>query len=240
MFFDRLRYEIGLLGRSVLLTPCFIMVVGASLAIVLHLSHSRTVSLFTACLEMFLPLAAGIFVATVCGHDPAMELQLTLPARYRRTVVYRLTIIAVWTACTAIIATTILEWAGLAKTQQFTATFPLVLQWGSAQLTWLAPLFWFVAIGLFLALLLRGRAASIALLGGVWVAENLMYGLLISTSWLHTVFLFATTLTPSSLLPIFWLTNRIELIGTALLFLLIDWFQLHQSETFLQKAQGDE
>ena len=153
---------------------------------------------------------------------------------------YRLAIISIWTACVAVTATMILQWAGLAKIQQFTATFPPMLQWETAQLTWLAPLLWFVTIGLFLALLLRSRAASTALLGGIWVAENLMYGLLISTSWLHPVFLFATTLTPFSLLTTFWLMNRIELIGTALLFLLIDWFQLHQSETLLQKAQGDE
>jgi hypothetical protein len=140
----------------------------------------------------------------------------------------------------AIIASMILEGAGLEKMHQLTATFPLLLQWGIVQLTWLAPLLWFSAIGLFLMLLLRSRAASSALLGGIWVAENIMYGLLIGTSWLHPVFLFATTLTPFSLLSTFWLANRAELIGTALLFLLIGWLQLHQSETLLQKAQGDE
>jgi hypothetical protein len=40
--------------------------------------------------------------------------------------------------------------------------------------------------------------------------------------------------TPST----FWFANRIELIGTALLF--IGWRQLHQTETFLQKTQRDE
>jgi len=38
----------------------------------------------------------------------------------------------------------------------------------------------------------------------------------------------------------FWFANRIELLGTAVLFLLIGWFQLHQTETLLQKTQGDE
>jgi hypothetical protein len=128
---------------------------------------------------MFLPLAAGIFVATLCGYDPALELQLTLPTHYRRTVMYRLAIIGLWRAYVAIIASLILEWARLEKTLPLTSTLPLVLQWGTAQLTWLAPLLWFVA-------------------------------------------------------------NRIELLGTAVLFLLISWFQLHQAETFLQKTPGDE
>lgn len=239
-FLDRLRYECRLLGASVFLTPCLIMLVGVMLALILHLSHTRLVGLLTACLEMFLPLAAGIFVATLCGHDPAMELQLTFPAHYRSTVAYRLTIIALWTACVAIISSLVLAWVGLEKTQQLAPGLSPVLQWGTAQLTWLAPLLWFVAIGLCLALLLRSRAASSALLGGIWIAENLMYGLIISTSWLHPVFLFAVTLTPPPVLSTFWLVNRSELIGMALLFLLIGWLQLSQTEGFLQKAQGDE
>jgi hypothetical protein len=51
---------------------------------------------------------------------------------------------------------------------------------------------------------------------------------------------FATTLTPTSALSTSWFSNRIELLATTLLFLLLGWFQLHQTETFLQKTQGDE
>jgi hypothetical protein len=208
--------------------------------VILRLSQTKMISLFTACLEMFLPLVAGVFVSAVCGHDPAIELQLTLPTLYRRTIMYRLGIIAGWTLCVALIANLLLRWVGLEKVLPIATSWPLLLQWATIQLTWLAPLLWFVAIGLFLALLLRSRAASSALLGGIWVAENLMYGLLISTTWLHPVFLFATTLTPLPVLSTFWLANRFELVGTALVFLLIGWFQLHHTEAFLQKTQGDE
>src|SRR5215467_2647851 len=124
MLLDRLRYEIRLLGRPVLLTPCLIMLVGGLLAVVLHLSHTKMIGLFTACLEMFLPLAAGIFVTTLCGYDPAIELQLTLTARYRRTVTYRLAIIAIWTAGIAIIASLILERTGLEKVLPLGSTYP--------------------------------------------------------------------------------------------------------------------
>jgi hypothetical protein len=216
------------------------MIVGLLLAVILRLSQTKMISLFTACLEMFLPLVAGVFVSAVCGHDPAIELQLTLPTLYRRTIMYRLGIIAGWTLCVALIANLLLRWVGLEKVLPIATSWPLLLQWATIQLTWLAPLLWFVAIGLFLALLLRSRAASSALLGGIWVAENLMYGLLISTTWLHPVFLFATTLTPLPVLSTFWLANRFELVGTALVFLLIGWFQLHHIEAFLQKTQGDE
>jgi hypothetical protein len=240
MFLDRLRYEIRLLGRLSLLVPALILLVGVLMVVVLHLSHTKTTSLFNACLEMFLPLSAGIFVATLCGHDPAMELQLTLPTLYRRTILYRLTIIGVLTAGAAIIASTLLTGIGLEKVLPIGLSWPIVFQWGARQLLWLAPLLWFLAIGLFLALLFRSRTVSIALLGGIWVAENIMYGMLMSTSWLRPVFLFATTLTPVSTLSTFWFANRIELIGTALLFLCIAWLQLHQTEMLLQKTQGDE
>ncbi len=240
MFFDRLRCEIRLLGRLSLLVPCLIIIVGVLLAVILHLGHTKTTSLFNACLEMFLPLAAGIFVATFCSHDPAIELQLTLPALYRRTILFRLTIIGAWTACVAIVGSTLFRGIGLGKALPIGPSWPLVLQWGAIQLVWLAPLLWFLAIGLFLALFFRSRTASSALLGGIWVAENIMYGILIGTPWLQPVFLFATTLTPVHTLSTFWLTNRFELLGTALLFLLIGWLQLHQTEAFLQKTQGDE
>ena len=240
MFLDRLRYEVRLLGKLSLSVPCLIILVGALLAGLLRLGQTKATSLFNACLEMFLPLAAGIFVATICGHDPAMELQLTLPTFYRRTVLYRLIIIGVWTACVAMIASTSLQWVGLAKMLPLEPSWPQVVKFGARQLLWVAPLLWFLAIGLFLAQLLRSRAASTALLGGIWVAENIMYGLLIGTSWLHPVFLFATTLTPASTLSTFWLTNRVELIGTAVVFLLIGWLQLRQTEAFLQNTQGDE
>lgn len=240
MFLDRLRYEVRLLGKLSLVVPCLILLVGALLAGLLRLSQTKTTSLFNACLEMFLPLAAGIFVTTICGHDPAIELQLTLPTLYRRTVLYRLTIIGIWTACVAMIASTSLQGAGLTKMLPIEPSWLPVVQWAVRQLLWFTPLLWFLAIGLFLALLLRSRSASAALLGGIWVAENIMYGLLIGTSWLHPVFLFATTLTPVSTLSTFWLANRVELIGTAVVFLLIGWLQLHQTEAFVQKTQGDE
>jgi hypothetical protein len=240
MFLDRLRYEARLPGRFALLVPCLIPLVGALFVVLLRLGQSKTANLFSACLEMFLPLAAGILVAAISGYDPALELQLSLPAFYRRTVVYRLGLIGVWTACVALLASICLQWTGFAKTLPLEPFWPQIVQFVVRQFLWFAPLLWFLAIGLFLALLLRSRSASIALLGGIWVAENIMYGLLIDTPWLHPVFLFAGTLTPISVLAAFWLTNRLELIATAGVFLLIGWLQLRQTEALLQKTQGGE
>jgi hypothetical protein len=240
MFFDRMYYELRLMGKQVIATPVCILLVSILLIGILRLSQTKMIAVFSACLEMFLPLAAGVFVVMLCGHDSAVELQLTLPTPYRRTVFSRSGLIVGWTALVALISSGIISSFRLAKVLPFELAWPPLLQWLTGQLLWLAPLLWFVAIGLFLALLLRSRVASIALLGGIWVTENIMYGLLIGTTWLHPVFLFATTLTPLATLSSFWLTNRSELIGTALLFLLIGWFQLHDTEALLQKPGGEE
>jgi hypothetical protein len=105
------------------------------------------------------------------------------------------------------------------------------------QLTWLAPLFWFVAVGLCLALLIRSRSASGALVGGIWIIETIFYGYFAYTDWLRPVFLFPTTLAPSIN---FWLTDRFELLGTAMVLLPLGWLLLHNSEALLQGAAGEE
>lgn len=242
MLIDRLHYEVRLLGRWAILTPVLILLASALLTIVLHLNHTKTVTLFTACLEMFLPLIAGVCAIMLSGHDQALELQLTLPQRYRRTILCRIAIITIWIALVALSATLILHWSKLAKTVPITSadSWTPTLQWIAGQLIWLASLLWFTGTGLFLTLLTRSRTASSALLGGIWVAENIMYGLLISTGWLHPIFLFATTLTPIPMLNTFWLTNRLALTGTGIVLLTISWWQLQHAENLLTHIQDTE
>ena len=105
------------------------------------------------------------------------------------------------------------------------------------QLTWIAPLLWFVAVGFCLALLMHSRSASSALLGGIWTIEAIFYGYFASNVWLKPVFLFPTTLAP---MINFWLLNRFELPGTALALLLFGWFMLRNTEHLLQGSTGEE
>ena len=105
------------------------------------------------------------------------------------------------------------------------------------ELTWVAPLLWFVAIGFCLALLLRSRTASSALLGGIWTAEAIFYGFFAATGWLKPVFLFPTTLDPGI---DFWLINRFALLATALVCLVAGWFMLARTELLLQGTAGEE
>jgi hypothetical protein len=87
-----------------------------------------------------------------------------------------------------------------------------------------------VGTGFTLALLIRSRSASSALLGGIWIIEAIFYGYFAIINWLKPWFLFPTTLAPNIS---FWLTNRIELLITAFVLLLLDWFMLSNAEILL-------
>lgn len=244
MLLDRFRYEIHLLGKRVILTPILIMVGFACLAVLLHYLHTDPARTLSASLEIILPLAAGIVVATITSHDPAIELQLSMPKRYDRTALGRLAIIAGWTIIIALISSISVFALKLAFVPQMSQPSSAPLQFLTGQLTWIAPLLWLVALGLCLALLLRSRAASGALLGGIWIVEIIFKDYFAATSWLHPVFLFPTTLLPLvGPLPqaIFnsWLSNRFELIGTALVLLLLGWLLLHNPEGLLKTSSEE-
>jgi hypothetical protein len=107
------------------------------------------------------------------------------------------------------------------------------------QLSWLAPLPWFVSLGSLLALVLRSRAASGAILGGLWVAEHLFGGLMFRYDWLSRFFLFATTYTRAlEMGPDWWLENRFVLLLSAFAMALCVVALLGRTEALA--AGGDE
>ncbi len=236
MFFDRFRYELQLMGKRVILTPILVMVGFGLFAGLLHYLKVDPARTLSASLEMILPLAAGVIVATIVSHDPAIELQLTLPKKYHRTAMGRLLLIVGWTACIALLSSVVLVAFNLSYVPLQLQSWSALLSLLTNQLTWLAPLFWFVALGLCLALLFRSRSASSAVLSGIWIGEILFKDFFINTDWLRPVFLFPTTLKPGI---DFWLTNRFEVLGTALVLLLLGWLLLRNLEGLL-KGSSEE
>ena len=244
MFSERLYYEIKLMGKRVILTPLVVMGGFALLAVLLHILKVAPARVLSAGLEMILPLMAGVVTAAITSQDAAIELQLTVPKEYARTVMGRLLLIVIWTACIAFLASTIIALLGLSFLPQQIPPWPALLRFGIGQLVWLAPLLWFMAVGLCLAMLIRSRAATTALLSGVWIIEIVFKDYFAAIDWLHPVFLFPTTLLPLvGPLPAkylnLWFTNRYELIGTAIVVLLIGWLLLHFPEGLL-KGSGEE
>jgi hypothetical protein len=218
---EALRYEVRVVGPWLFVLPLFVAVlfaIAAGMMAFKQAQHSDISNMLMAGIEGAVPLVVGIACAAIASREPALELQLALPAQYRVTVLWRLVLLLAWAA--------LIEIAGVAV---LALAFPWALhRAGSGYLlTWLAPLLWCGGIGALLALLLRNRAAAIALLGVAWVFELVFHGLMASYGWTQALDLFATMFSAAAS---FWLANRLELIGLGVLFLLATWFYLRNTE----------
>lgn len=216
-----LHYERRILGVLALALPLLIVAGFDGFAGLLGLgrtAHSVLGNVLTAGLETGLPLAAGLSVSAMMAQDSALELQLSLPTAYRTTVQRRFALILLAAALVGAAAT-----VGLTLALPWSLAKPL----GAGQLLWLAPTLWFCGAGAVLGLLLRSRAASGAVLGGIWVAELAAHGYFAATGWARPWFLFATLYAPEA---DFWLANRVELIAIALALLAGAWLYLRNPE----------
>jgi hypothetical protein len=191
-----------------------------------HVNPGFLAQMHIAVLEACLPLVAGILLATVAAHDGAIELQLSLPIPYRRTALGRFALLLGWTllieAATALALRTLLP-----------GTLASSAMWG--MLLWGAPTLWLAAAGALLALLLRSRATATALLGALWVAQQVFHGYFAVTSWTRPWFLFATLYAYGA--P-FWWTNRVELLLSAVVLALGVWFYLRNAEWRFRGEDG--
>lgn len=244
MLVDRLRYELQVMGRKVTWAPILVMVGFALLAdllLVIHFPPARTLA---GGMEMVLPLMAGAIAAAVTHHDQAIELQLTMPKKYHVTVLHRVLVILVWTTIVTLLSsmiTVLLKLEFLPYPAQMTSP---PLQFLVGQLSWVATLLWCVGLCLCLTTLLHSNTASTTLLGCLWILEIIYRGTFVSTEWLRPFFLFPTTLLPLAgpapqAFFNFWLINRLEVLGTALVLLFVGWLLLHNTEGLL-KGSGEE
>ncbi|GCE11345.1 hypothetical protein [Tengunoibacter tsumagoiensis] len=233
---DRLRYELRLMGRRVVLTPLIIILAFSLIGIAMHINQQNPARLLSSILDMFLPLAAGVIVATIASKDAALELQLTMPRLYSRTTILRLSLIVLWTLLLSFLLSLMLKVLQLSYLPTQLQTWPAITAFLLGQLGWLASLCWLVAMGLCLALVFRSATAAGGLLAVIWIAEAFFKEILITTDWLRPIFLFPTTLEPDIT---FWLTNRLEVFGTGLVLLVVSWFILHNTEGLLKSASEE-
>lgn len=219
--FEALRYEVRIIGPLLFAIPLLVALALTGFATLLdirHVSRDFTTQLVIASLEAMLPLTAGILLSTVAPHDDAIEVQLTLARPYRFTAISRFILLLCWTMLVEGLAVVALQ-----RTLPWVFTGAHMTQ----QLTWLAPMLWLAASGILLALLMRNRSSSVAVLGCIWVCQLVFHGYFALYGWTQPWFLFATLFTPSAS---FWLANRIELIATAAGLALLAWAYLHNTE----------
>ncbi|HEY2570071.1 MAG TPA: hypothetical protein VGI27_01295 [Solirubrobacteraceae bacterium] len=239
---DRTRFDLRAIGLGSLAMPllacaCF---VGLSLLTALDASQSggggaqahhngATGLLFL--LEFGLPPVAGLVAANLIAADPAKELHLSLKRPYAQTMRRRMALFTVWSA---LVSTAAL--IGVQATGYWIAPQSAPL----SQLTWAAPLLWFVGLGSVLTLLLRSRVGSSAVLGMLWLGELLFRSYLLHNDVLQKLYLF---LTASSLAggdapnASYWLANRLTLIALGLAFLAITSLLLTRNESVLSSEE---
>lgn len=183
----------------------------------------------TSGLEAFMPLVAGLATACVVADEPALELHLTLRTHYRTTMARRLALTVGWTSLVATLWAVTLWFLGF-----WSWPGPFVVM----QLGWLAPVLWYASFGVLLSLLLKNRAASGAILGGFWLAETSLGGLLFNHYWISLLALSATTYA----LPFngmeWWLGNRAVLISTSFAMAFFSVRILRNNEALVRGSDG--
>lgn len=148
--------------------------------------------------------------ATTVAQERALDLQLTVTTRYKTTVLRRLALLLCYTASASVLWSLTLLLFGL-----WSWPGPFLV----TQLGWIVPLAWFVSAGTLLALVLRSRVASAAILGAVWMFQHVLGGLVFNYGWSRPFFLFPMDLHSPQIETIFdryWFANWLVLGGTAL------------------------
>lgn len=244
MSIDRLRYELQLLGKKVILPPILVVIGYILMAILLHFLKTNPSRFLESGPEMIMPMIVGMFAGNVTTYDPALELQLTMPRKYQWTGLLRLILIILWTGCIACLFLNInaaLNLEYMFRPQHPDEALPRMLM---RQLVWLVPLLWCVGLAFCFGLLMKSRAAGAALLGGVWIAEIIFKDFIAATPWLRPVLLFPTTLVlPPMVVPQswydIWLNSRLEVIGLGVVLIFIGWLFLRRPEGLLKSASED-
>lgn len=245
-FWDRWRYELRLLGGLTFALPVGIGIIYLGFSLFARagaLNSGGTAAFATfqmgrgllALLENGLPLGAGLIAATAVAPDRALELHLSAPARYRRTVLARLAVVVIWTllltGLTSVAVNAVGAWV-----------FPVV-GW-DRMLLWLPALLCFAALGALLTLALRSRIASSAILGILWIAQFLLKPQFLQSDILQRLYLFLSeeifpgiVQLPRSAWYDIWLQNRLILTGIALLFFAGSALVLRNTEILLRAEE---
>jgi hypothetical protein len=217
-----LRHEVRVLGPWLFALPVAVVCLFAVTVTMMWLRqahHFDIANVVMAGIEGAVPLVAGIGAATIASNEPAIELQLAVLSPYRATLLRRLALFLSWSGLIEAAIVTVLAGA-----------WPWTLAKGGLPgyvLTWLAPLLWFGAWGAILTLLLRSRAASVAILGVAWVVELFFHDALAAHGWTRALYVFATMFNAAD--P-FWGLNRFELLATAVILFALVWFYLRNGE----------
>jgi hypothetical protein len=205
---NALRLEWRLLGWRVIVIPALTILAFICLAFLGQMGSTATAitnTFLTAGIEVVAPLSAALVVATAVGRDPLLEVHLSLPTPYGRTVFRRLALASIPAAA--------LVWL-MTQALMLTSYWLAPARGLGGHLIWLAPLETLTALVALLTILLRSAVVASALLVLLVGAQVVLHGLFESTAWLRPLDLFATTLKFGAQT---WWMNREALLALAAL-----------------------
>ena len=243
---NRLRYELRLLGSGAFLLPLGIVVIYLGFALFARAgafrnggtaadAHLQMARGLLALLENGLPLAAGLLAAVAVHQDAAIELHLSLPISYRGTALQRLGLVLLWALLVVSATSAVVIASGY-------WVFPV--GGFERQLLWLAPLLCLTTLGAALTLLLRSRVASSAVLGMLWIAQFIFHPMFMENGVLLRLYLFLSEEIFPDILQVSrsvwydaWLQNRLILLAVAVALLGITIALLGRHEALLGGEQ---
>jgi hypothetical protein len=191
--------EAGLAGRPSFAIAPLLACGGAAVIVALRLTGHPAGPFAASLVEGVLPLGIAIAVARLLGTDPALELQLSYPAAYRRTLLRRGALVAGWSAAFAAVTAAAVQLTGL---------------WapglGRAELAWLAPAAALTAIAVAAGAIAADGRAGAAAAAVVWVIEEGLARSFAGHPALRPFYLFATS-RPAPDPAAYW-PNRLSLL----------------------------
>lgn len=219
------RYEARRAGWSAVLGPPIAIALGLAAALANpQPGDVRTARILLGTLEMAIPLAAGVACASLVGRDPAVELQLTSPTRYRVTLLRRMAVTLGWTAAFATLMAAVLIATG------WWARWPANHGALVGQLTWVAPTLGLSGVGFAAGAVFRSPGAAGALVATLWAIQQFLADLAQQSGPGRLLYLFATTRGAS---PDDWIVNRLTLLGAAAALIALAVVVLGRSERLI-------
>ena len=216
----RLRFEAVLVGRAPYIVPVIVLAAAALIGILVK----DTARMFTAALEAAVPLAAGIFAASLVASESSLEIQLSSPDGFRPAGLRRLGLIFGLSALCCLVGWLVASiTGGLSGWQPDRGPV-------AAQLIWLPSLVSFTLVGCLAGLASRSRSVANSAIALLWVGCNFFHAAFRTWPWLPYVFPFMTTYEPQAG---DWLPTRLVLLAVDLAALAAVWIWLGAEEWLL-------
>ncbi|MCW2917941.1 MAG: hypothetical protein JWN52_6009 [Actinomycetia bacterium] len=220
----RLRLELRVIGIAPPLTALAATLGGAILVIAMHATGADAEHLDLAAgavLAGFAPLGTAVAASSIVGRDTGAELVMTSTV-YRRVLFLRVGLVVVPAALVTLVDAVVFRALNAWPEGQGTDGYVLV---------WAPPMLWLVALAMLIAIGLRSPAAASGLIGGIWLAQDLMRTAIMGNTVLRAQYMFMGVGAKVSAHD--WTVNRIALPAVGIVAVIAVGLLLGRPERFV-------